>query len=46
MAMDRMRAAKYALAEAKGAWSPTFELELGWLREQTSGNTSADPQDG
>ncbi len=45
MAMDRMRAAKYALAEAKGAWSPSFELELGWLREQTSGNTSADPQD-
>ena len=45
MAMDRMRAAKYALAEAKGAWSPTFELQLGWLREQTSGHTSAEPQE-
>ena len=44
MAMNRIESAKATLRQALGAYSPSFELSLGWQREQSSGHITAEPQ--
>lgn len=43
-AMDRMRQAQYTLRMERSSFFPTITLEGGWLRQQSSGNTSQLPQ--
>ena len=44
MAMNRIESAKATLRQALGAYSPSFELSLGWTGEQSSGHISSAPQ--
>ena len=44
MAIDRILMAKASLRQAQAAYSPTFELNAGWQRQQSSGHISSVPQ--
>nr|WP_102409008.1 TolC family protein [Parabacteroides bouchesdurhonensis] len=44
MAADRIAMAKANLRIQQGSYSPTFGLNAGWNRQQSSGNTSSLPQ--
>lgn len=44
MAVDRIAMAKASLRSAQGGYSPSFDLNAGWNRQQSSGNVSQLPQ--
>lgn len=44
MAVDRIAMAKANLRSAQGSYAPTFGLNAGWNRQQSSGNISQLPQ--
>lgn len=44
MAADRIAMAKASLRSAQGSYAPTFGLNAGWNRQQSSGNISQLPQ--
>ena len=44
MAANRITMAKANLASAKSAYSPTLQFSGGWIKQQTSGNITAEPK--